>query len=722
MGRGSGVTVGNLALLRGVRERRPVGRRGRSWFSAALGLVLLALTASNAAAQPTQVTAVWDANNDGVTLGYVVYYGTSPGSYQWSLDAGAQTQASLTVNRGSRYFFTVRAYNASAMLGPASNEATIDLPASPSAPTAQLTATLVNNDTAVLNWTTSNAVSVTINGITVPVNGTVSVPVSSTTNFTLVATSATGATDTVFATVIVTPPPGAPTATFSAMLQNYDTAVLTWSTSNAVSVVINGMAMALEGSVSIPVSSTTNFTLVATSASGQIDTKYATVVLTPTATAPTAAISATLVNGDTAILSWTTDNAVRVTLNGVDVALNGTMSRHTWSTTTFTLVATSASGEVDTKFATVVVTPQPGSVTASIAAALADGDTRVVLTWTTQNAERVVINLVPVPLTGTMTVLLAESGVNFTIVATAADGSIDTKYATVYPTTPPPSVSAVPHAPVNVAATVNQSLATLSWLPSSGGPAPQRYLLYVGTRSGTNNIADSYDVGTLQSITGQLPKGRYFARVRAANGAGVSDASAEVIITIGTRLASPSGFTVRWSGTTATLEWSRVQSDESSRAVSEPVAYVIEAGSAPGLSDVGTLYLGEATSFSAAVPSGTYYVRVRAVSPNGESDPTTDMVVTAPGVPEAPTSLRASSTGGNVTLHWDAPTAGTPPTGYVIEAGSQPGLADVALAQVDGTVRSVSVAVPTQSSYYLRVRALSATGIGQASNEIVVTP
>src|SRR5512134_2876654 len=83
----------------------------RSRVSVALlaGLMLLVVGASSASAQTT-VTATWDRNTDTYTAGYRVYYGTAPGSYQWSLDAGNQVSAPVNLSPGSLYYFSVRAY------------------------------------------------------------------------------------------------------------------------------------------------------------------------------------------------------------------------------------------------------------------------------------------------------------------------------------------------------------------------------------------------------------------------------------------------------------------------------------------------------------------------------------------------------------------------------------------------------------------------------------
>jgi hypothetical protein len=60
--------------------------------------------------------------------------------------------------------------------------------------------------------------------------------------------------------------------------------------------------------------------------------------------------------------------------------------------------------------------------------------------------------------------------------------------------------------------------------------------------------------------------------------------------------------------------------------------YVLEAGSGPGLSNVlSGLDVGPLSSYAASgVPSGTYYVRVRAGNYAGLGAPSNEIVVTVP--------------------------------------------------------------------------------------------
>jgi len=90
--------------------------------------------------------------------------------------------------------------------------------------------------------------------------------------------------------------------------------------------------------------------------------------------------------------------------------------------------------------------------------------------------------------------------------------------------------------------------------------------------------------------------------------------------------AAPSSLAAQVSGNAVSLSWG----------VGGPAAtvsrYVLEVGSAPGLSDIFTgLDLGLQTSFAASgVPPGRYYVRVRAGNYTGRSAPSNEVVVQVP--------------------------------------------------------------------------------------------
>ena len=113
------------------------------------------------------------------------------------------------------------------------------------------------------------------------------------------------------------------------------------------------------------------------------------------------------------------------------------------------------------------------------------------------------------------------------------------------------------------------------------------------------------------------------------------------------------------------------------------VSFVLEAGTASGLTNIASLPIGTATSFTVnGVPAGTYYVRVRSVHASGTSAPTPDIAVTVGGAgctspPQPPLDFDNQFDSGVLSLSWTAG-AGPAPTGYLLQAGTAPGLANIA--------------------------------------------
>jgi hypothetical protein len=73
-----------------------------------------------------------------------------------------------------------------------------------------------------------------------------------------------------------------------------------------------------------------------------------------------------------------------------------------------------------------------------------------------------------------------------------------------------------------------------------------------------------------------------------------------------------------------------------------------------------------------------------------------------------------------VTLTWGAPSSGDPVATYIIEAGSGPGLANLANFTTNSTVTSFAASGVGAGTYYLRVRAQNAGGSSAASNESIL--
>jgi len=268
-----------------------------------------------------------------------------------------------------------------------------------------------------------------------------------------------------------------------------------------------------------------------------------------------------------------------------------------------------------------------------------------------------------------------------------------------------------PSAPPGLSASVTGSRLTLTWGAPSGGAAASQYFLYVGTAPGVANIANGLAVGNTLTASGDLGPGRYYARVQGSNRFGAGPISGEISFVVGGLEGprTPAGLAVSWQGTVATLTWGTSVG---------ATAYILEAGTAAGASNIATFSVGAATSYAVDVPPGTYYVRVRAANAVGTSAPSNEIVLQGRGAPNRPTSLSQSGSGSTVNLRWTAPSGGTAPTGYVLEAGSAPGLADLAVVNL-GAATTFSATVPP-GTYYVRVRAVNARGSSPASNEIIV--
>ena len=100
----------------------------------------------------------------------------------------------------------------------------------------------------------------------------------------------------------------------------------------------------------------------------------------------------------------------------------------------------------------------------------------------------------------------------------------------------------------------------------------------------------------------------------------------------------------------------------------------------------------------------------------GSSVGTTVSITVVPVQP--PTQFRIDRVAGNVvTLRWDPPVVGPPPTGYLLEGGIAPG-APIASA-VTGPTPTLTFAAPT-GSFYLRAKALDGNMVSGVSNEVPV--
>jgi hypothetical protein len=175
--------------------------------------------------------------------------------------------------------------------------------------------------------------------------------------------------------------------------------------------------------------------------------------------------------------------------------------------------------------------------------------------------------------------------------------------------------------------------------------------------------------------------------------------------------APPTNLTASVLGPTITLAW-----NPSAGATS----YRLRAGSSAGASNVFDGDIGNLIGLTAVAGAGTYFVRVHAVGPGGESGPSNEVRIDVGGgcpAPLPPTGLQANVIGSTVILTWNA-AAGA--TSYVIEAGSAPNASNLANFDTGNAATNFTALQVPAGLYFVRVRGRNACGTDGASNEIAV--
>jgi uncharacterized cupredoxin-like copper-binding protein len=265
--------------------------------------------------------------------------------------------------------------------------------------------TIAAGQSSQLTWVVQGASSVSIdNGVgNVAATGSTTVTPATTTTYTLTAVAPAGNV-TATATVTVNPAvngtgnpqiirfEGSPLS-----IQPGQQSTLSWTTTGATTVSISGVgAVTLNGSTTVSPAQTTTYTLSATSSDGKTVTAPVTITVS-TGTVPQIVVfvanPSTIDAGSSSKLCWQVVGATNITiLPGIGSNLNAndcaTVSPS--ATTTYTLTATNATGQIQANTTLTVGSVKITSFTANPVTSTAAGNP-VVLSWTTQNATSVVL-------------------------------------------------------------------------------------------------------------------------------------------------------------------------------------------------------------------------------------------------------------------------------------------------------------------------------------------
>lgn len=268
--------------------------------------------------------------------------------------------------------------------------------------------------------------------------------------------------------------------------------------------------------------------------------------------------------------------------------------------------------------------------------------------------------------------------------------------------------TAQPAAPVLQVQVTGQSV-TATWTAVAGATG---YRAEAGLTP-TQMLA-GYELGAVTTFTLNAPQGVYYLRVFARNAQGLSAPSNVVTATVTSTQgppAAPSGLSASVVGSTVTFNVT---------VPSGATGMILGAGVAPG-QNLALLPVPVAPQASVPnVPPGTYFARMYAVGPGGNSGASNEVQVVVSnvcGAPAAPT-VTAQSTGNTVSVSWSA-VAGA--AAYQLLAATSPGGPALYSQAFGAGQTSVSYPGVPAGTYYLRVAVANSCGGQAASTDAVVT-
>jgi len=252
-----------------------------------------------------------------------------------------------------------------------------------------------------------------------------------------------------------------------AELRPGQSATLSWDTSNAEKVTLNGAPVSPSGSTKVKPNETTAYTLIAKNKEGKtvkkdIEVRVGAVIPAPEILA-FKATPPSIQEGQSSSLGWKTTNATEVEIRGLGkVNASGSKKVKPGNTAKYVLIAKNKAGRsVQKEVEVLVAAPLPKIVSFKAAPLAIQKGQSSSLDWRTADAEKVTLNGIPVPPSGSKKVN-PNQATTYELVAINREGKSERKSFTVGVEVPSPPPEIVyfeaPASTINV----GQST-TLSW-------------------------------------------------------------------------------------------------------------------------------------------------------------------------------------------------------------------------------------------------------------------
>jgi titin len=273
-------------------------------------------------------------------------------------------------------------------------------------------------------------------------------------------------------------------------------------------------------------------------------------------------------------------------------------------------------------------------------------------------------------------------------------------------------------APQNVVATAGNTQAIITWTAPSnlGGSSLVNYVVQMSTDSGSTWAQTATTTGTTSTWTGLTNGTKYVFRVYAVTAAGDGVASSPVIATPFAAAAAPTGLSLLAGDGQVVASWS-APADNGAAITEYRVSYNVDGGAySSDIVVTGT------TAVITGLSNGTNVrVRVTAVNAAGPGAVATAGPTVPRGLATAPQSLTATAANTAASLSWTAPSTngGAAIIEYRIETFVSGAWSEIARS---ATTSYNVTSLQNGTAYQYRVSAVTAAGIGAATEPVVVTP